>query len=415
MYKRAVYCYLCKQNTDEDSSLNDILDNVDDFLWFKLNTIQLQDAQQQVSTVRSNQFTSFQEFQTQLSVEYGEKYFIKSNRNPFIYLHVLLLTAQFEQAIELLLKYESCIVHGIHMALSLFERRMLNVIKSTSSTQLFASPGANEVTLPKSWRRVNLASLVKMYTRGKFELSGGDCRDSLEYYYFLRNLYLPLSAQSQISSKTKTSITYFTHYVSELAIETREFELLFGRLESRTPAVGSLCVRRPGAIDKYTRDEDETNMIIGRVGEEMEAKGLLEEAVKLYDLSRQQQRVLELCSKLISQVCADMNVLNSNRDRLKNLATAIATRYKTEMMNTTSNTSATNLVAPNSAYFSPVPKSVTSTFFLLTDLMTFFDLFHSENWDLAYETLSKLNILPSNSSNVEIKVKDFVAFNEEVC
>jgi nuclear pore complex protein Nup93 len=40
LFKRAVYCYLCKNSGDVDS-INEILDNVDDFLWFKLNLIQV--------------------------------------------------------------------------------------------------------------------------------------------------------------------------------------------------------------------------------------------------------------------------------------------------------------------------------------------------------------------------------------
>jgi nuclear pore complex protein Nup93 len=153
-----------------------------------------------------------------------------------------------------------------------------------------------------------------------------------------------------------------------------------------------------GAIDKFT-SEGEANLIISLVAEEMENKGLIEEAIKLYDLSRNYQRVLELSNKLISQVVTEVNVANSNRDRLKNMVMTIALRYKTE---TTSNTKAA------------VPKSIMNTFFLLTDLLTFFDFYHAENWDVAYETLCKLQVLPQVSQSVELKVKDFIAYSEEI-
>jgi nuclear pore complex protein Nup93 len=159
------------------------------------------------------------------------------------------------------------------------------------------------------------------------------------------------------------------------------------------------AIRRLGAIDKFT-SEGEANLIISLVAEEMESKGLIEDAIKLYDLSRNYQRVLELSNKLISQVVTEVNVPNSNRDRLKNMVMTIAVRYKTE---TTSNTKAA------------VPKSIMNTFFLLTDLLTFFDFYHAENWDVAYETLCKLQLLPQVSQNVELKVKDFIAYSEEVC
>ncbi len=329
----------------------------------------------------------------------GEKYFIKPNGNPFIYLQVLLLTAQFELAIELLLKYESTIVHGVHMALSLFERKMLNIAKSPSNTQLLIASmpsetsepviiGVPAVELPKCFRRLNLACLVKMYTR-KFEHA--DCREALEYYFFLRNLHT-LSSSDSLNKQNAQKITnYFGKYICELALDTREFEMLFGRLEKNA------SIRRMGAIDRFV-SEIEANEIISLVADEMEQKGLIEDAIKLYDLSREYQRVLELSNKLISQVVTEVNVQNSNRDRLKNMFMSIAVRYKNE----------TNMSTK------AIPKSIMNTFFLLTDLMTFFDFYHAENWDVAYETLNKLNILPYTSSSVESKVKDFIAFSEEV-
>jgi nuclear pore complex protein Nup93 len=193
-----------------------------------------------------------------------------------------------------------------------------------------------------------------------------------------------------LNGKTKRSISYFAQYVIELALETREFELLFGRLEKN-------AVRRPGVVDKFL-SESETQSIISYVAEEIESKGLVEEAIKLFDLCKEHQRVLELCNKLISQVVTDMNTANSNRDRLKSMVFSIAMRYKTE--------ASTSLKA--------IQPSTISTFYLLTDLMTFFDLFHSDSWDIAYETLNKLDVLPRNSINVENSVRGFISHSEEV-
>jgi nuclear pore complex protein Nup93 len=249
LYKRAVYCYLCKHSGD-DESINDILDNVDDFLWFKLNVIQLSrdtsiPAAASLSMLGGGESSApltFHEFQTKLSVDWGEKYFIKNNRNPFTYLHVLLLTAQFELAVELLLKYESTVVHGVHMAITLFEKRLLNVVKSPSNSQLIIPAGLNdpsESVLPKCFRRINFACLLKMYTR-KFEHA--DCREALEYYFFLRNLHTVQNAQQQQQQNGRSRIkNYFAQYITELALETREFELLFGRLEKVSVVSRGVC------------------------------------------------------------------------------------------------------------------------------------------------------------------------------
>jgi nuclear pore complex protein Nup93 len=376
-FKRAIYCYLCRYSGDDDS-VNEVMDNVDDFLWFKLNSIVFGQTANTQSNQPGTEILRFQDFQTKLSIDFGEKYFTK-NRNPFTYLQVLLLTAQFEMAIEFLLKYETMIVHGVHMAIALYERKILNCIKTPSCSQLIVAGEANE---QKCIRRVNFPSLIRMYTR-KFECS--DPREALQYYFFLRSMKTTITFND-----TRRETNFFAQYIGELALETREFELLFGKLEKN-------AVRRQGYVDKFT-NENETAEIIELVANEIETKGLIEEAIKLYDLCKKHQHVLELCNKLISQVVTEVNVSNSNRDRLKTLATSIAVRYKVE----------TNMSSI------AIPKSVITTFYLLTDLMTFFDLFHAENWDMAYETINKLGVLPITSSNVDSKVRDFVVYNEEV-
>lgn len=174
IYKRAVYSYLCRLG--EDEFINKIIDNVDDFLWFKLNSVIFEND----GSTKSPENILFTDFQAKLSIDYGEKYFVK-DRNPFTYLQVLLLTAQFEIAIEFLLKYESMVVHGVHMAIALYERKFLNLNK-TPNAQLISCGEANE---SKCLRRINIACLIKMYTR-KFECT--DPREALQYYYILRNL-----------------------------------------------------------------------------------------------------------------------------------------------------------------------------------------------------------------------------------
>jgi nuclear pore complex protein Nup93 len=380
---------LCRLGGD-DESLQEVLDNVDNFLWFKLNSViftgsgqtNIKDIPINTSLVPNSEDLTFQDFQAKLSIDFGEKYFTQ-NRNPFTYLQVLLLTAQFEMAIEFLLKYDTMIVHGVHMAIALFERNFLNLSKTASSSQLITNGDSNE---SRCLRRINFACLIKMYTR-KFECT--DMREALEYYYFLRNLRTTQTIGA-LNTSVKQPTNYFSQYTIELALETREFEILFGRLEKN-------AVRRQGLIDKFIGEEDAAS-IIELVAHEMDNKGLVEEAIQLYDLSKQHQLVLELCNKLTSQVVTEVNVANSNRDRLKNMVFLIASRYKTEI----------------NMSVRAIPKSIITTFYLLTDLLTFFDLFHNEDLDMAYETINKLSVLPVTSSGVDSKVKEFIAFSEEV-
>ena len=389
-YKRAVYRYLSHHLIDDD--LSEVLDNVDEFLWFYLSTITFQQRDSAQQQQQQTEIQTYQEFQTKMSQEYGEKYFNKNLQNPYSYLQVLLLTAQFELAIDYLLKYEPMVVHAIHMAIGLYEKNLLAITRTPSNAQIISK----EADDMKHLFRINLASLIKIYTR-KFECT--DPRDALEYYYFLRNIYNATSIQQldmiqqhvaveDEYENSKEENNYFAIYIAELALETREFELLFGKLEKNGQ-------RKHGAIDKFITNTDK---IISIVAKEIEIKGLFEEAIKLYDLCRQRKRVLELCNKFISPIVSEISVQNSNRDRLKQMTLSIAERYKVE------NTDAS----------APIPKSVLQTFNLLCDLMTYFDVYHAEKYEAAYDILNRLDILPTNSDNIESKVKKFTAFTEEV-
>ena len=82
--------------------------------------------------------------------------------------------------------------------------------------------------------------------------------------------------------------------VGELVLESREFDLLLGQLMPD----GS---RTPGLVDKFG-DLVDTGKIIEFVAADSEDKGLLEDAVQLYDLAKKHARVVELLNKLLSQV-----------------------------------------------------------------------------------------------------------------
>ena len=68
----------------------------------------------------------------------------------------------------------------------------------------------------------------------------------------------------------------FSACVGDLVMESREFEMLLGRIEPD----GS---RRPGCIDKFQK---ETSEVIGFVADGAEKRGLYEDAIRLYDLAK---------------------------------------------------------------------------------------------------------------------------------
>lgn len=354
-YKRAVFCVVGRCDPAEDHS--EIADKIDDYLWIKLSQIQVDS-----DPSRQDSFT-LQRLQSLLYEDFGESHF-NGYQNPFLYFQILILTAQFEAAIEFMSRIDRLLCHAVHVALVLYELKMLMLPPSTQA-QLLIKESSDEGPL----RRLNFVRLITMYTR-KFEAT--DPREALQYFFFLNDL------------RTSQGENLFMSCVSELVLETREFEMLLGKMEPDG-------TRRLGAIDKFHHD---TQRIIELVARDTENKGMFEEAVMLYDLGDKHDKVLELLNRLISQVVSQPNTPQSARDRLRAMALSIAKRYR-ERNNEGS-------------------RSNTSTFYLLLDLLSFFDSYHEGNVDEAFEVMKQLKLLPLTADAVEHKVNSFRHYTDEV-
>ncbi|KAG9475142.1 hypothetical protein GDO78_003548 [Eleutherodactylus coqui] len=333
-YKRAVYCIIGR--CDVADNHNEVADKTEDYLWLKLSQICFDDDTNSSPQDR----LTLPQFQKQLLEDYGESHFA-ANQHPFLYFQVLFLTAQFEAAIAHLFRTERTRCHAVHVALALFELKLL-LKSSTQSAQLLSQEGGDPIGV----RRLNFVRLLMLYTR-KFEPT--DPREALQYFYFLRL-----------------------------------FDMLLGKLEKDG-------TRKPGAIDKFTRD---TNPIISEVASVAEQKGLFEEAAKLYDLAKNPDKVLELTNKLLGPIISQISSPDSNKERLKNMALSIAERYRSQGVS--------------------AEKAINSTFYLLLDLMTFFDNYHGGHVDLAFDIIEKLKIVPLSQDTVEERVAAFRNFRDEI-
>uniref|UniRef100_I3M433 Nuclear pore complex protein Nup93 n=1 Tax=Ictidomys tridecemlineatus TaxID=43179 RepID=I3M433_ICTTR len=356
-YKRAVYCIIGRCDVTDNQS--EVADKTEDYLWLKLNQVCFDDD----GTSSPQDRLTLSQFQKQLLEDYGESHFTV-NQQPFLYFQVLFLTAQFEAAIAFLFRMERLRCHAVHVALVLFELKLLLKSSGQSAQLLSHEPGD-----PPCMRRLNFVRLLMLYTR-KFEST--DPREALQYFYFLRE------------EKDSQGENMFLRCVSELVIESREFDMILGKLEND----GS---RKPGVIDKFTSD---TKSIINKVASVAENKGLFEEAAKLYDLAKNADKVLELMNKLLSPVVPQISAPQSNKERLKNMALSIAERYRTQGISAN--------------------KFVDSTFYLLLDLITFFDEYHSGHIDRAFDIIDRLKLVPLNQESVEERVAAFRNFSDEI-
>lgn len=111
------------------------------------------------------------------------------------------------------------------------------------------------------------------------------------------------------------------------------------------------------------------------VAKDSESKGLYEDAVHLYELARDDHKVMELLCRLLSGKIAQPAALESESWRVQNRSLAVAQRLK------------------NAGSLLP---DIAATFFLLLDLGTFFSLYHEEKHNEAFEVRSVFNLSASH-------------------
>ncbi|XP_062501933.1 nuclear pore complex protein Nup93-like isoform X2 [Corticium candelabrum] len=357
-FKKAVYCVLGCCGVDDSHS--EVAVKTDDYMWLRLSQVRQLDG----GTSRGNQgedILTLRKLQTILKDEYGEGHF-QAFEMPLLFFFVLLLSLQFEAALQFLSRIERYRSHAVHFAIALYDAGLLFLPDSIQAPLL--SKASNDTEF------FNVAQLVIRYTR---KFASTDPREAVEYFYLLKGL------------ETVQGNCLFTQCLSDLVLETREFEMLLGRLEPD----GS---RKPGLVDKFGVNSSE---IIETVASSAEAKGLAEDAVRLYDLAKKHDNVLRTLNKLLSQfLSAAPGAGQSTRNRLMTLGINIAERYKGKGHTAT--------------------VSRVSTFYLLLDLMQFFNLYHQQLFDQALDVIQRLKVLPFRTEEVESKVTAFRQYTDEI-
>ena len=349
-YKKIVFCIVGR--CDFSDSHSDVIKKTEDYLWLKLSLIQPgENDVKNPGTLRN--------LQKLVLEEYGESHF-KAFEQPYLYAQILFLTGQFEAALEFLLRIEDCRPHAVHIAVVLHTNKLLCVPELIHAPLLSADSDV---------KRLNYARMITIYTR-KFRAT--DPREALEYFYLLRNMNGP------------SGENLFSTSVSELVLETREFETLLGCMNTDG-------TKKVGCLSKFKVD---ISSIVSNVANDAESKGQFEDAAMLYDLADNHDKVLELLSNMLCQFVSLANSPQSSRERIQTLSRGIAERYRTCGHNGT--------------------RVRSSTFYLLIDLMYFFDLFHGHQFDAALEVMQKIKVIPSAIEEVEPKVSSFKQYSDEI-
>ncbi|XP_076633557.1 nuclear pore complex protein Nup93 [Colletes latitarsis] len=355
-YKRVAYCALVPCEPDDLHS--DVINTADDYLWLKLCQVRDQPDSENKLTLDY--------LQTTISEIYGESYY-HAHEQPFVYFSMLFLTGQFEAAIEFLARGAGAkhLPHAVHLAAAMHEHNFLGVSQSVLAPLLSVDPADKPPA-----KRLNFARLILLYVR-RFDTT--DPKECVNYLFLLRSM------------KDPHDRNMFAVSAAEMVVEASP--------ANRIQLVGKIDKNcwGPGILDQFLLNKED---VVNISADTLYRKGLLEDAVTMYDLVGNYEKVLNLMCTLLAQVVSQKDSPGSLRSRLQVTATELSTRYQGIQIH--------------------APSKLVSAFHTLRHLMVFFDQFHNEQYQSALRTIAKSKLLPLHIKKVDERVDALRRVSPEV-
>ncbi|ORZ06875.1 Nup93/Nic96-domain-containing protein [Absidia repens] len=257
-----------------------IIRSSEDYLWLQLSLIRSPVNQEEYL----NEKYDLQDLQQTINTA-GPSRYDRNGNNPWIYFRVLLSTLQFEKAISYLYQFEQTRIPAVHYAIALAYYGLLNIPKDPIIS------GADIVLETNQQITFNFARLIHDYVKAAFvdQQRTGDTTTDIEQaalqYTYLLTLY---------KEENMTRLAFLS--IQNLVLGFVHGESILG---TSTPHQG----RKPGLIDRYTRilgiqDESEySKHILHPIGDRLVKKGRYPEAIHVYRLSNDDNKVIDVLIK----------------------------------------------------------------------------------------------------------------------
>ncbi|MES1905410.1 MAG: Nucleoporin nup93, partial [Paramarteilia canceri] len=296
LYKKLVYSLMGKLESEEDFS--SILSTTEDFLWFSIYQVKRDLTNHTNSSENISSNESLLLLQKIIVKDYGEAYFSNEDAQPLSYFLVLLLSLQFELALEYLSRCNGSkmLFHAVHIAICLAESKNLDIFCDSLSKTI----SNNDAQQPS----LNLAKLICRYTKS-FELT--DPSAAFEYFFSMR--CHSIGVQNSDHGISSESSSAFMFNVSRVVLLTRDFSRMFGS----EPSDPRLEYTSGGVLKRFKEcgDNFEIKYFIDQAAQQCELQGDILDSISLYVLCRKYSKAVFLCAENLAQFLAKSDFLSA--------------------------------------------------------------------------------------------------------
>ncbi|KAE8148846.1 putative nuclear pore protein [Aspergillus avenaceus] len=260
--------------------LEGVNQSVEDWMWLQFSLAREDDRAEEIA----GDVFGLEDIQTDIT-EIGQRVFSKGQEGPGGYGTFFLLQilgGMFEQAISYLGSYSP--VSAVHFAIALSYYGLLRVSDFYTSGEEILSFSV------KQYPQINFGYLVTQYTK---EFRTGYVEAAVDYFSLLcLNADLPGSL-----GKSQASVCH--EALREYILETRDFAKLLGDIQSDGSRIKGMIEQRISLI-KLVDQEDFLKTITVQAAAVADDKGLIADAVLLYHLAEDYDRVVDIINRALS-------------------------------------------------------------------------------------------------------------------
>ncbi|KAJ5631698.1 Nucleoporin interacting component Nup93/Nic96 [Penicillium longicatenatum] len=264
--------------------LDGVNQTVEDWMWLQFSLAREDDRAEEVA----GDVFGLEDIQTDIT-EIGQRVFTKGQDAPGGYGTFFLLQilgGMFEQAVAYLGSYSP--VTAVHFAIALAYYGLLRV------SDFYASGEEILSFTVKQYPQINFGYLITQYTR---EFRTGYVEAAIDYFSLIcLNADLPGSL-----GKSQAAVCH--EALREFILETRDFAKLLGDIRADGTRITGIIEQRIELINLTDQDDFLKNITVQAAGV-ADDKGLITDAVLLYHLAENYDRVIDIINRALSESIA---------------------------------------------------------------------------------------------------------------
>ncbi|KAJ1981318.1 nuclear pore complex subunit [Dimargaris verticillata] len=283
-------------------SVSEVIQATEDYVWLQLALIR----ESATGEEHPDDQYSLRDLQ-RLLTRFGPNHFNPNGSNPILYFQVLLLSAQFEQAINFLLQHESYRVEAVHFAIALAYYGLIRPtplnLQMGALDYLTVAPDTEGVEMDY----LNVNRIVTDYT---YRFSAKDCGDALQYVLLL---CLPGLLNPTQPDRAQYQRNLCHEALLALILDSGDFVGLLGDINrdgTRTPGLleqyKSLI---PGDDGDYHHGHPPTSDLLIRItkqaAERCHQDGRLADAIMLFNMAEEYDTVVVVMVRQLGEILSN--------------------------------------------------------------------------------------------------------------